>query len=217
MRKNYFGFGIIEIIIAISIFIIIAGVATASIIGSLSINRLGEEETNANVYAQEGIEAIRSIKNQSWANITTGTYGVDNSTGKWVLSGTSNSSAKFTRQIKISAVERDGGGNIVSSGGVIDPDTMKIDSIVAWDFLPGRNNSITLTAYLSHWEMSIPTPSPTPTGTPTPTPSPTPANCNQYCQATFGLPGACIKKANCTGRDAGKIYECTGANVCCCQ
>jgi len=84
---------------------------------------------------------------------------------------------------------------------------------------------------------TAPTSTPTPTGTGTPTltptstltptatltptstltPTPTPANCNEHCQQTYTLPGSCIKKNVCTGYDEGKIYECGGANVCCCE
>jgi len=72
---------------------------------------------------------------------------------------------------------------------------------------------------------SVPTNTPTPTitGTPTstptntPTPTPTPSNCNQYCQQQYVLPGSCIKSNQCTGTNAGVIYECGPPNICCCQ
>ena len=114
------GFGIIEIIVAMSIMIIIAATGTSTVLHSFSSNRLGGEETQATLFAQEGVEAVRSIKNQDWTNLSTGTYGLDDSGGTWALSGSSETEGKFTRQIVISQVQRDSNGDIVDSGGTVD-------------------------------------------------------------------------------------------------
>jgi type II secretory pathway pseudopilin PulG len=63
---------------------------------------------------------------------------------------------------------------------------------------------------------ATPTPVLTPTSTP-PTPTPTPANCNQFCQQKWSLPGACRKSNACSGHNEGRIYECRSPNICCCQ
>jgi cell division septation protein DedD len=62
-----------------------------------------------------------------------------------------------------------------------------------------------------------PTNTPTPTPTNTPTPTPTPANCNQYCQQKYSLPGSCKKAKDCSGYNEGSIYECKGKDKCCCE
>ena len=149
------GFGIIEIIVAMSIMIIIAATGTSTVLHSFSSNRLGGEETQATLFAQEGVEAVRSIKNQDWTNLSTGTYGLDDSGGTWALSGSSETEGKFTRQIVISQVQRDSNGDIVDSGGTVDSDTLKATSQVDWEFSPTRNNTVTLVTYLSNFEKPI--------------------------------------------------------------
>ena len=149
------GFGIIEIIVAMGIMIIIAATGASTVLHSFSANRLGDEETNATLFAQEGIEAARSIKNQGWANLSTGTHGLDSSGGTWTFSGTSNTSGKYTRQVVISEVQRDAGGAIVESGGTFDPDTVKATSTATWEFSPTRNNSVSLVTYLTNFEKPI--------------------------------------------------------------
>jgi len=62
-----------------------------------------------------------------------------------------------------------------------------------------------------------PTPTISTTPTNTPTPTPTPANCNQYCQQKYTLPGSCKKVNQCSGYKEGSIYECSPPNICCCQ
>jgi len=149
------GFGIIEIIVAMSIMIIIAATGASTVLHSFSSNRLGGEETQATLFAQEGVEAVRSIKNQDWANLSMGTYGLDNSGGTWTLSGSSETEGKYTRQIVISQVQRDSNGDIVDSGGTVDPDTLKATSQVDWEFTPTRNNTVTLVTYLSNFEKPV--------------------------------------------------------------
>src|SRR5260221_3387378 len=44
-----------------------------------------------------------------------------NGSGVWAFSGASNVLSKYTRVLTVSDVQRDGSGNIVASGGTVDP------------------------------------------------------------------------------------------------
>ncbi|OGM78904.1 hypothetical protein A2382_03350 [Candidatus Woesebacteria bacterium RIFOXYB1_FULL_38_16] len=154
------GFGIIEVIVAMSLFVIIAVSGVVTVVGSFSVNRLGSEETEATLFATEGIEAARAIKNKGWtmlflATSCSGGCGATNGGGSWVWSGSNNVSGDYTRTITVSDVQRDGSGNIVASGGTNDPDTKKIVSEVVWDFTPSRNNTVTLTTFLTDFRKEI--------------------------------------------------------------
>jgi prepilin-type N-terminal cleavage/methylation domain-containing protein len=127
--RNQQGFSVIEVILAAALFVILASGAVAAILQGLQSNRLGEEQSVANQFASEGIEAVRSIKNQSFANlINSGGTGIAQNSGVWAFSGSTNTlSSKYTRVVTISDVQRDGSGNIVASGGTLDPATKKSD------------------------------------------------------------------------------------------
>src|SRR5579859_5231871 len=88
------GFSIIEVILAAAIFVTFATGAIVAIISAINTNRLGSEVTIANQYNAEGMEAVRSIKNQSWPTFFSksdaGNQGVVVSGGVWTFSGTSN-------------------------------------------------------------------------------------------------------------------------------
>ena len=155
LRFSSLGFGIIEIIVAMGLFLIFAGAGTTSIIQSFNTNRLGDEESEATFYAQEGIEAVRSIKNQQWTNLTDSTNGLDNSGGTWAFSGSSDTNGRFTRVVTLIQAERDGNGDIVASGGIADTDTFKVISTVTWDFTPTRNNTVDVITYLTQFEKAI--------------------------------------------------------------
>jgi len=97
-----------------------------------------------------------------------------------------------------------------------------------FDFSKNMANSVITVTYgmtdgsTSHTELVFgnilsPTPISTVTPTSTLTPTPTPANCNQYCQQKYTLPGSCKKTNQCSGYKEGSIYECAPPNICCCQ
>ncbi len=159
-NQNQLGISIIEVIVAMALFSIIAVVGVVTITGSFTTNRLGEEQTRATAFSQAGLEAARSIKNQGWdtdfiATNCTGGCGVNSGGGSWVWSGVNNTSGPLTRQIVVQNVNRDVSGNIVTVGGTNDPDTKKVISTVTWNFSPTRSNQVQLSTYLSNFRKPI--------------------------------------------------------------
>lgn len=151
------GFSVIEIILAVAIFVILSSGVMTVILQGLDSNRLGEEQTIANQYASLGMEAVRSIKNQNFAGLvnSAGT-GIASISGVWAFSGASNTLAsKYTRVLKVEDVNRDVSGNIVSGSGTLDAYTKKISSTVSWNFTPTRANSVVLTSYLTDWKRPL--------------------------------------------------------------
>jgi len=160
------GFSVIEVVLAAAIFMLFSTSAVVVVLGGINANRLGAEETIANQFATEGIEAVKSIKNQAYTNLIT-----PNPTPRAVLRNvnnvwefnttdgssntlTHNASDNYVRQVKVESVNRDASGNIVSTG-TPDPDTKKITSTVSWNFNSARPESVVLTTYLSDWRKPI--------------------------------------------------------------
>lgn len=153
------GQSVVEVVLAAAIFVIFATGLVSAFLQSYNANRLGLEFSVANQFAAEGIEAVRSIKNQAYANLTVsaGTGVVAGST--WQFGGANNtlvhnSGDNYTRIIKIDSVNRDGSGNIVPTG-TPDPDTRKVTSTVTWNFNTARSESVDLVSYLTNWRKSI--------------------------------------------------------------
>lgn len=199
-EKFFFTYGqsLIEVIVAVAIFVIIAGGAVVVVLGALSSSRLGEEETQATFYAAEGLEAIGSIRNKGWENLVNGEYGVAKTSGEWVFSGTSDlngAGEKFTRVVSVSDAYRGVGGNITESSGVVDSDTKKITSTVSWDFTLKRANSVQMTKYFTNWQESIN------------------MTCARFCSLRTYSNGICRKNAGaCKSR--GEINELEGDQYC---
>jgi len=205
MRKivsHYHGQMIIEVIVAVSIFIIIASSSVVTIIGSLNTARLSEEQSRATFLAVEGLEAVKSIRNQAWSNLIIGQHGIATASGVWAFVGTSDIdfSSKYTRVIDVMSVGRDGNGNILSAGGTIDSETKKITSTVSWNFSPTRNNSVVLTLYLTNWQLGKSS-------------STIPQFCSTFCVGLGYSGGQCRNgKSMCLSN--GEIPEHAGNHLC---
>lgn len=195
------GQSIVEVIISVSILVIIASTAVSAILGSFSSSRLAKEETNAAIIASEGLEAVESIRNQSWDNLVNGAHGLAKTSGNWAFSGASDTdlSGRFTRNIFISDV---------------DANTKEIISTVNWNFTPTRNNSVDMTLYLTNWNLSKASQT-IPEGVTT---------CSQYCATVGYASGTCRQNIVQCGQN-GEVNAsagdtlCTGgpsADACCC-
>lgn len=154
-RAQAKGFTIIEVLVAIGLFVLIVGGAVGAVAQAFLVNRLGEEESYANFLASEGLEGVRAIAARDYFNLVNGSYGLKTTSGFWEFSGSSETFSKYTRSEIISNVYRDGSGNIVASGGTLDLYTKRVESKVSWNFSPGRPESVSLKSYFSFWQQKI--------------------------------------------------------------
>jgi prepilin-type N-terminal cleavage/methylation domain-containing protein len=152
---NKAGFSLVEIILAVALFSVIAGGGFLSFIPVLNENRQSGEFVDANRLAEEGLEAVRSIRNQNFSLITSGTKGIGTSSNLWTFNGTNDITDKYTRQISITSATRDAGGTLVSSGGTTDPDTWLVHSLISWNSSVGDNRQFSLDTLLTNWEKPI--------------------------------------------------------------
>lgn len=150
------GFLVIEALLAAAIFAVFGVGMIVAVISGWNGNRLAEEVVEATQYASQGMEAARSIKNRSYANLiaTAGTGIIKDATGVWTFGGSNNStdSGRFTRVISIDTVNRLAGNIVPAPTGAIDPNTKKITSTVNWNFTTARPSSVAFTDYLTDWK-----------------------------------------------------------------
>lgn len=159
------GMSVIEVVLAAAIFVIFASSAVRSLLQNYNANRTGAEYTIATQFASEGLEAVRSIKNQSFASlVNTSGCGLVRTANLWAFQTsctnntlTHNSSDNYIRTIKVESVNRNAvppAGDIVPAGSA-DPSTKKITSTVTWNFSAGRPETMSLVTYLSDWAKAI--------------------------------------------------------------
>src|ERR1041384_6828468 len=92
------GFSPVEVLLAATIFgMLVTAIVGAVIYGRNSTDGAGNR-SRASLLAEEGLEAVRNIRDASYANLTDGTYGIAQSANQWALSGASDTSGIYTRQ-----------------------------------------------------------------------------------------------------------------------
>jgi type II secretory pathway pseudopilin PulG len=96
---------LVEAIIAIGVFAIVSSAIMTSIASQLAAAQSSRETAMATSYAEEGIEAARTIRDTGWDALATGAHGVVWTDGAWVFSGTSDSSNGYQRTVTVSQID----------------------------------------------------------------------------------------------------------------
>ncbi|MBI3290828.1 type II secretion system protein, partial [Candidatus Falkowbacteria bacterium] len=148
------GFSLVEVILAIALFSLFATALIGILMSSYGSDFQAREREKATLYAQEGLEAVKSIRRQAWNLLLNGDYGLDNSSGHWQFSGNSDLlDDKYTRVIIIEDACRDANGDLVDCPGLaVDLHARKVISRVSYSAINGINNEIKLISYLTTWQ-----------------------------------------------------------------
>ncbi len=145
------GQSLTELLVAIGIAALLLPALLTGFISSREGKSQQLQRIKAVTLLQESEQALRSIRDAGWANISTnGTYYPQISGSSWTLTSGTQSVSGFTRSIQISDVYRDTNGVIVTSGGTLDPSTKKAIITVTWPTpIPSSTQS---TVYVTRFE-----------------------------------------------------------------
>lgn len=95
------GFSLIEAMLSAALLAMFA-TSTLGILayGNERQARVGKK-IQAIFLAEEGLEAVRALRNQNYTLVTPGTFGLATANGQWALQGQSDTTGWFTRQLSI--------------------------------------------------------------------------------------------------------------------
>ncbi|MBI2645180.1 prepilin-type N-terminal cleavage/methylation domain-containing protein [Candidatus Uhrbacteria bacterium] len=131
------GFLLIEVMLAIAIFLLLISTLTGAYLTGQESSVLAGNRARATMLAQEGLEATRNIRDASFTNIGNGLHGLSISSNQWGFSDTSDATDSFfTRQIAVSS---------------IDADRKTVTSTITWQQNPSRTGTISLVTRLTNW------------------------------------------------------------------
>ncbi len=156
-KERSAGFGLVEIIIVGAIvttaFFAFLEAGTAAI----KLLRLEQENLEATLLADEGLEAVRAVRNASWAGaiaplVNGVTYYPVIESGVWKLSTTDPGpiDGVYTRTVVFSQVLRDALDRIAPAG-TPDSSTRRVVSRVTW----GSGKQTELTAYITDFQGAL--------------------------------------------------------------
>lgn len=151
--KKTSGIALVEAMLAMAIFAIFSIGAFYLSIDTVQRDTKISMNTEALLYAQEGIEATKSIGNRNFLLLENGDHGLLLSGGAWNFAlAPETISAEYSRTITVSDVYRNGSGNIDEAGTILDPDTKKITSEVTWTQKGIIPRTVSLDSYITNWK-----------------------------------------------------------------
>lgn len=147
---------LVELLMAIGLSAIILPALLTGFVTSREGKAQETQRLKSVALVREAEDAVRNVKNKAnnWSTFAlNGTFHPAISGSSWSLVLGSEVVDSFTRQIVISDVNRDSSGNIVTSGGTVDPSTKKVVITVSWATPHSSSNSSTL--YLSRYSSAV--------------------------------------------------------------
>lgn len=149
------GSALLEVLFGISV----VSIVLLSLLGAYNVYLKNAfrltEKVQASFLAEEGIEALRIIRDNGW-NTSFGTFVSDTpynfsfEGGAWKATTTAIIvDGRFWRTFKISAVNRDSSDDIILGGGTNDPNTKKAVVTVSWNS-GGATSTISISTYLTN-------------------------------------------------------------------
>lgn len=135
------GFSVVEVLLATTVFAMLVTALIGAMVYGRSSTASGGERQRAMLLAEEGLEAVRNIRDASFSNLSDSTFGLVQSGGVWTLSGGSDTTGIFTRTVTFSSV---------------DSERKNVTVTVSW----GTSNQVTVTGRLTNWLDAVTRPGP---------------------------------------------------------
>lgn len=131
------GFVAVELLLSLSILALLAtGIAYVALYAAAS-SLIAGQHSRAVLLAEEGLEAVRAIRDNNFADITEGDYGIGLENNNWEFLEGSDVREGFTRTIHISELQTN---------------VSYITSTVEWFDIRDNPHSVTLATALSNWK-----------------------------------------------------------------
>ena len=149
------GLSLVEVIIALAIFSLIAAAFVSLTLGSISNVGYGTDFLTADTLADQGVGAVRAIRDNAWNNLITGPNKVGTTTNGWVFIGVGSQTfdQKFNRTITLDSTCRDGLGLLAPCPATRpDLETMDLKVEVNGPSPMGMTQEVTRQTYLTNWD-----------------------------------------------------------------
>lgn len=145
LRDLLRGQSLIEVVVAIALLAILASSLFIFSWSQLSVSNQSSRSSEALAAAQEGIDAVRAIRDEGWSNVTTGTHGLAYSNNQWDFQGASDTSTGHTRTVTVTDVS---------------PTEKQAVVTVEWEDDTQKTQTTTLATVLTDWQNASSTPPP---------------------------------------------------------
>ncbi|OGK13621.1 hypothetical protein A2859_01675 [Candidatus Roizmanbacteria bacterium RIFCSPHIGHO2_01_FULL_37_16b] len=156
MRRSYLqSQSLIELLLTIGLSAVLLPALITGLISSREGKAQQQERIQAASLLRQTYEAVRSIRNRGWDNISVnGTYHPVISGTLWASSSGAITTNGFTQSYTVSDINRDSSGIIVTvPAGTLDPSTKKIDIAISWE--EPSVSTLSSTLYLTRYRDNL--------------------------------------------------------------
>ena len=143
LATNQAGFSLVEVILSTAVFVLLVTALVGAYLYGQEATALAGNRARATMLAEEGLEAVRNIKDANFSNLSDGTHGLVISGNQWTLSGSSDVTDIFTRQVIISSA---------------DAKRKSVTANITWQQNPQRTGSLSLATRFTNWQASAASP-----------------------------------------------------------
>lgn len=148
------GQSLIELLMAMALCAILIPALLTAMMSTREGRAQQEQRTAAIAILRGDYEAVKSVKENSWTDFAkNGIYHMAIVDNFWKLESGAINIDGFNRSILISDVYRDVSGNIVTTGGNLDPSTKKVMITISWG--TPRASAIDLPIYLTRYKSLL--------------------------------------------------------------
>lgn len=134
------GFSLVEAILSLAIFAMLVTALVGALSYGVQSPQVGGAHSRALLFAEEGLEAARNLRDTSYAGLVSGVHGLAPAGGIWTLSGVADSVGIFYRHLDIA---------------VLDANRKIVTSTVEYSTKPGATSTVSLATYITNWRRLV--------------------------------------------------------------
>ena len=126
-----------EVLLSVAVFSLFAVALIGAYLYGQESTALAGKSARATLVTDEGMEAVRNIRDAGFANLVDGTFGLTTTGNQWNVSGASDTVGEFTRSVAVTT---------------IDAFRKRITTTVNWQQNAQRNGVSSAVSYLTNWQ-----------------------------------------------------------------
>jgi prepilin-type N-terminal cleavage/methylation domain-containing protein len=157
-KEKIRGFSLIEIIVGLGIFSIILSSIAVTNVDSLRAISNAQSKSEAYMQLQELTSMVINIKSNSWIDIISNSdgnpYHITLNAGIPEITSGTNVVNSVTSWFEITDLYRDSNGDIVETGGILDPYSRTVTLYMQWTDPLGQENYLVKEMYINDWNTA---------------------------------------------------------------
>lgn len=139
------GLSLVEVVLSSAIFLLVVMGLSGVLIYGQETTAVGGALTRGTLLADEGLSALRNLRDSDWANLSyTSGSGLSTAGNQWSFSGSSDTTGPFTREVQIESLDASVNRSLVTSN-------------ISWQQTASRVGLTSLVTHFTNWRRSLST------------------------------------------------------------